>query len=42
MGLGDSAVGGDRISADAIAAMAKPHLTLDLNLYFEPDASKHV
>jgi hypothetical protein len=32
-------VGGDRISADAVAAMAKLHLTLDLYLYFEPNAA---
>jgi hypothetical protein len=37
----DSDVGGDRISADAVALMAKLHLTLDLYLYFEPTASKH-
>lgn len=39
--FGDSDVGGDRISADAIAAMAKLQLTLDLYLYFEPNESKH-
>jgi hypothetical protein len=39
--FGDSDVGGDRISADAIAAMAKLYLTLDLYLYFEPHKSKH-
>ena len=39
--FGDSDVGGDRISADAVAFMAKLHLTLDLYLYFEPNASNH-
>lgn len=39
--FGDSAVGGDRISADAIDALAKLHLTLDLYLYFEANESKH-
>lgn len=39
--FGDSDVGGDRISADAVAAMAKLHLTLDLYLYFGPNESKH-
>jgi hypothetical protein len=37
--FGDSEVGGGRISADAVADMAKMHLTLDLYLYFEPIAS---
>jgi hypothetical protein len=39
--FGDSDVGGDRISADAVAAMAKLRLTLDLYLYFEPNESKN-
>jgi hypothetical protein len=39
--FGDSDVGGDRISANAIAAMAKLRLTLDLYLYFESNKSKH-
>ena len=38
--FGDSDVGGDRVSADSVAAMAKLHLTLDLYLYFEPNESK--
>jgi hypothetical protein len=37
--FGDSDVGGDRVSADSVAAMAKLHLTLDLYLYFEPNES---
>ena len=40
--FGDAEVGGDRISADAVAAMAKLRLTLDLYLYFEPNESKNV